>query len=83
MPTSPFQDMTDIMRVVQNGNPQAVVMNMLQTTATGGNPMARNLINLIHAGNTKEIEQVARNVAKEKGIDYDKEFNSFKQMFRL
>ena len=28
------------------------------------------------------VEQLARNVARERGIDFDKEFNSFKQMFR-
>lgn len=83
MPTNQMQNMTEIMKMVRNGNPQAVVMNMLQSTATNGNPMAQNLINLVHAGNTREIEKVARNVAKEKGIDFDKEFNSFKQMFKL
>lgn len=83
MPTNQMQNMAEIMKMVRNGNPQAVVMNMLQSTATNGNPMAQNLINLVHAGNTREIEKVARNVAKEKGIDFDKEFNSFKQMFKL
>ena len=83
MPTNQMQNMTEIMKMVRNGNPQTVVMNMLQSTATNGNPMAQNLINLVHAGNTREIEKVARNVAKEKGIDFDKEFNSFKQMFKL
>lgn len=83
MPTSPLQDMTDIIKMVKNGNPQTVVMNMLQATATSGNQMAQNLINLVQTGNMREIEKVARNVAQEKGIDFDKEFNSFKQMFRL
>ena len=83
MPTNQMRDMTEIMKMVRNGNPQTVVMNMLQSTAIGGNPMAQNLINLAHAGNSREIEKIARNIAQEKGIDFDKEFNSFKQMFRL
>ena len=83
MPTNQMRDMTEIMKMVRNGNPQTVVMNMLQSTAMGGNPMAQNLINLAQAGNSREIEKIARNIAQEKGIDFDKEFNSFKQMFRL
>ena len=43
----------------------------------------QNLSTLIENGNTQEIENVVRNIAKERGIDFDKEFNSFKQMFKL
>ena len=83
MHTNLVNSMAEISKIVNNSNPQSFVMSMLQTTAQRGDPMAQNLVKLVHAGNTKEIEQVARNVAKEKGIDFDKEFNSFKQMFRL
>ena len=83
MHTNLVNSMAEISKIVNNSNPQSFVMSMLQNTAQCGDPMAQNLVKLVHAGNTKEIEQVARNVAKEKGIDFDKEFNSFKQMFRL
>lgn len=83
MHTNLVNSMAEISKIVNNSNPQSFVMSMLQNTAQRGDPMAQNLVKLVHAGNTKEIEQVARNVAKEKGIDFDKEFNSFKQMFRL
>ena len=78
MPTS----MMDFMRMVKNGNPQEMVMGMLKQTAQTGNPMATNLINLINSGDMQGVERLARNVARERGIDFDKEFNSFKQMFR-
>lgn len=78
MPTN----MMDFMRMVKNGNPQEMVMGMLKQTAQTGNPMATNLINLINSGDMQGVEQLARNVARERGIDFDKEFNSFKQMFR-
>lgn len=83
MHTNLVNSIAEISKIVNNSNPQSFVMSMLQNTAQRGDPMAQNLVKLVHAGNTKEIEQVARNVAKEKGIDFDKEFNSFKQMFRL
>ena len=78
MPTN----MIDFIKVVKQGNPQAFVMNVLQQDAQKGNPIAVNLIQMINSGDLRGIEQVARNIAKEKGIDFDKEFNSFKQMFR-
>ena len=78
MPTN----MIDFIKVVKQGNPQAFIMNVLQQDAQKGNPIAVNLIQMINSGDSRGIEQVARNIAKEKGIDFDKEFNSFKQMFR-
>lgn len=78
MPTN----MIDFIKVIKQGNPQAFVMNILQQDAQRGNPIAGNLIQMINSGDSRGIEQVARNIAKEKGIDFDKEFNSFKQMFR-
>lgn len=75
-------NMIDFIKVVKQGNPQAFVMNVLQQDAQKGNPIAVNLIQMINSGDSRGIEQVARNIAKEKGIDFDKEFNSFKQMFR-
>lgn len=78
MPTN----MIDFIKVVKQGNPQAFVMSVLQQDAQKGNPIAVNLIQMINSGDSRGIEQVARNIAKEKGIDFDKEFNSFKQMFR-
>ena len=79
MPTN----MIDFIKVVKQGNPQAFVMNVLQQDAQKGNPIAVNLIQMINSGDSRGIEQVARNIAKEKGIDFDKEFNSFKKTLGL
>lgn len=78
----PTNNMMDVMKFIKNGNPQEIVMNMLQKDARGGNQIAGTLIQMINSGDSQGIERVARNIAKEKGIDFDKEFNSFKQMFR-
>lgn len=83
MYTNQFQGMADIMNIMRSGNPQIMVKNMLEQSASTGDPMARNLLEVVNSGNEKQLEQIARNVAREKGIDFDKEFNSFKQMFRL
>ena len=73
----------ELINMIKNGNPQEIVMNMLRDNVSNGNPVVANLINLIQTGDTQEIENVVRNIAKERGIDFDKEFNSFKQMFGL
>lgn len=76
-------NMMQLMNMFRNGNPQEIVANMVKETASQGNPIMQNLSTLIENGNTQEIENVVRNIAKERGIDFDKEFNSFKQMFKL
>lgn len=77
-----ISDMNNFMQMAKNGNPQQIVMNMLQQNAQG-NPMFANILSLAQNGNTQEIENIVRNMARERGIDFDKEFNSFKQMFGL
>ena len=37
---------------------------------------------LAKSGNKSEIEDIARNMCKEKGIDFDKEFPSFMENFK-
>lgn len=83
MLTNNMQQFSQIANLVKSGNPQQVVLSMLEQNANQGNPVAANLMQLARQGNTREIEQIARNIAKEKGVDFDKEFNSFKQMFGL
>lgn len=83
MYTNPNKNMVQFINMVRsNQNPQAFVTNMLKERASQ-NPVLGNLANLVEAGKTSEVEQVVRNIAKERGIDFDKEFNSFKQMFKL
>lgn len=72
-----------MMQFIRNsGNPQQLMINMLEQQS-GNNPMVANLLNLAKANKTSDIEQVARNLLKEQGKDYDKEFANFKQMFGL
>jgi hypothetical protein len=79
-------NMNGMMQLMQllkgGGNPQMLAMNMLQSQSQN-NPIANNLLNLAKNNQTTEIEQIARNVLKEQGRDFDKEFNDFKQMFGL
>lgn len=76
MPFNP--NMWQFMQMLrQNPNPQQLVMQILEQRASSS-PMYANILNLAKNGNTAELEQIARNLCKEKGLDYDTEFNSFK-----
>ena len=41
--------------------------------------MGRNLLNLARNGQTAEIEKIARNMCKERGVDFDQEFTKFRK----
>lgn len=66
----------------QCGNPQDFVCNMVEERM-GGNPLFSNILALAKNGRGNEIEAIARNMMKEKGLDFDKEFNSFRKTLGL
>ena len=80
MPSN-FNPMQLIGMMQHSGNPQAFMLNMLQKSS--GNPMIAALLSLAQQNNTQEIEQIARNIVQERGLDYDKEFEDFKQQLGL
>ena len=45
------------------------------------NPIMNNLLIMVKENRTADIEQFARNLAKEQGIDFDKEFSKFKKQY--
>lgn len=63
-----------------NMNPKNIVMNMLKNNT---NPIFANLIEMANKGDTKGLEQFARNYMKEQGMNYDEEFNKFINIFGL
>lgn len=77
------QDMFRLIGSFKNQDPSSLVSNMVNEAASQGNPIMQNLANLIKEGKTEEIEKVVRNIAKERGMDYDKEFKAFRDTFKL
>lgn len=61
----------------QQGNPKELLVNFMQQN--NSNPMINNLIKSAQKGDFKQVENFARNVFKEQGRDFDKEFAQFKQ----
>jgi hypothetical protein len=75
-------DMPWFLGMIRKGyNPQQMMMSVLE--GMRGTPMGDNLINLARTGNTKEIENIARNLASQQGRDFDKEFEAFRKQYGL
>lgn len=71
------------MQMFRNGNnPQQLIIQMLQQQA-GDNPIGQNLLKMAQNNDGKGIEQVARNMCAQRGLDFDKEFANFKQQIGL
>ena len=82
MNQSPYNQQ-DIIKMIREGqNPQQVLLNLLDQQAQN-NPMYANLATLARENRGKEIEAIARNLARERGIDFDKEFTNFRKTYGL
>ena len=60
-------------------NPKDMAMKML---SQNNNPIFKNLTQMMEKGDDKGIEQFARNICKEKNIDFDKQFGEFMKNFK-
>lgn len=79
MQVNPMQ----FIQMIKSGqNPQQLMINYIQSEM-GNTPMGQNLLQLAQSGNTQQIEQIVRNLAAQKGVDFDSEFNAFKQSLGL
>lgn len=59
--------------------PEQILENMMSNSK---NPMLNNLIQKAKQGDTKGIEDFARNLFKGQGRDFDKEFGEFRKNFK-
>ena len=59
-------------------NPQQILGNVMKNNS---NPVFDNLIEKAKEGDSKGVENFARNLFKEQGRDFDKEFAEFRKKF--
>lgn len=57
-------------------NPQAFLQQAMQS----GNPMAKNVFEMMQKGDRKGTEEMARNMLKERGLDPDEVYKQFQSM---
>lgn len=67
-----------LIQMIKGGkNPQQLLMNILQKQGNN-NPILNNAVNMAKNGNTSGLEMIARNLAQQRGLDFDKSFADFK-----
>lgn len=71
----------NLMQMFQN--PQQFMQNIMGNSQIMGNPMARNAVDLMQKGDAQGIEQMARNLCKEKGLNADEVMQQIKSKFNL
>lgn len=72
-----------ILQFIKAGNnPEQLVMTMLNMR-TKNNPIMQNVLQLLQLKDYQGIESVARNLAEQRGVDFDKAFNDFRNNLGL
>ena len=69
----------NIIKMFKGQNPKQLAMNMAKQTS---NPMIANLMKMANEGKSQGIEEFARNIMQERGMDFDSEFANFMQNFK-
>jgi hypothetical protein len=62
-------------------NPIQMLKNLIMNKQIN-NPILKEVINKAQNGDSKGVEQFARNLFKEQGRDFDKEFGEFMKNFK-
>lgn len=67
-----------LIQLIKGGrNPQQLLMSILKQQGNN-NPVLNNAINMAQNGNVSGLEMIARNLASQRGLDFDKQFADFK-----
>ena len=74
--------MTLIQMFQKSQNPAQFVMQILESQMAN-TPVGQNLLQLAKSGDNMAIEQFARNLLSQNGKDFDREFQQFKNTFKL
>lgn len=60
-------------------NPQEAIIEM---AGGNNNPILKNAVEMAKNGKNDDLMQLAQNLCKEKGIDFEKDFNKFSQDYK-
>lgn len=71
----------NIFQMMKNGNPQQFLQQMIGNNQIMRNPLMKNTIEMAQKGDMQGIEQMARNLCKEKGLNADDVINQIKSKF--
>ena len=72
----------NLIQMLKDGNPAQMLMGMLRQQS-GNNPVMQNALDMAEKGDSKGIENLARNLCKEQGVNPDEMFNNIKNQFGM
>lgn len=64
-------------------NPQVFLNNAMQNSQIMQNPIAKNAFDMMQKGDNKGLEEMARNLCQEKGVNPDDAMKQVKSMFGM
>jgi len=64
-------------------NPQQFMQQIMNNSKVMQNPIAKNAMDMLHKGDNKGLEELARNMCKEKGINADDALKQIKSQFGM
>lgn len=68
---------------MMKAGPQQFMQQMMSNNQVMSNPMIKNAMSMAQSGNSKGIEQMARNLCKEKGINPDDVMKQIRSNFGI
>lgn len=69
-----------IFQMMKAGSKQ-FIQQMMGNNQIMSNPIMKNALGMVQSGNMRGVEQMARNLCKEKGLNADEVFNQVKGKF--
>ena len=66
---------------MMKAGPQQFIQQMMGNNQIMSNPIIKNALGMVQSGNMKGVEELARNLCKEKGLNADDVFNQIKSGF--
>lgn len=68
-----------LIQLIKSGtNPQQLLMSILQQSGNK-NPILQNAMNLAKNGDVSALQTIARNLAQQRGLNFDEQFANFKK----
>lgn len=69
----------NLMQMIQcGGNPKMILNQMMSNSQFSNNPIMKNTFDMMNRGDSKGLEQLARNLCKEKGLNPEEIMSQFK-----
>lgn len=66
---------------MMKAGPKQFIQQMMGNNQMMSNPIMKNTLEMAQQGNMRGVEQMARNLCKEKGLNADEVFNQVKGKF--